>query len=75
MRIQILTVLKNTDIEILTSVKKILGNSGLNVVIVPHENPDGDAIGSAIGLAEVLLDHGHGVNIVTPNDYPDFLKW
>jgi phosphoesterase RecJ-like protein len=45
------------------------------VVIVPHDNPDGDAIGSAIGFAEILADFGHNVNIVTPNDYPDFLKW
>jgi len=75
LRIQILTVLKNTDIEILTSVKNVLTSHKLNIAIVPHENPDGDAIGSAIGLAEVLNDHGHVVNIITPNDYPDFLKW
>lgn len=75
MRILILGNLKNTDIEIITSIKHILAESKLNVAIVPHENPDGDAIGSAIGLAEILTDYGHSVNIVTPNDYPDFLKW
>ncbi len=72
---QIITVLKNTGLEILTSVKHILAEAKLNVVIVPHENPDGDAIGSAIGLAEILANFGHRVNIVTPNDYPEFLKW
>jgi len=75
LRIQIYTVLKNTEIEIITSIKQILAGAKLNVVIVPHENPDGDAIGSAIGFAEILADFGHTVNIVTPNDYPDFLKW
>ena len=75
MRIQIYTVLKNTEIEIITSVKNILTKDKLSLVIVPHENPDGDAIGSAIGFAEILADFGHTVNIVTPNDYPDFLKW
>jgi len=75
LRIQILTVLKNTDKEILTSVKNVLANQKLNIAIVPHENPDGDAIGSAIGLAEVLTDYGHTVNIVSPNSYPEFLKW
>lgn len=75
MRIQIFTVLKNTGIEILTSVKNVLVGKKLNIAIVPHENPDGDAIGSAIGLAEVLADYGHNVNIITPNDYPEFLKW
>ncbi len=75
MHIQICTVLKNTEIEIITSVKNILAKEKLSLVIVPHENPDGDAIGSAIGFAEILTDYGHSVNIVTPNDYPDFLKW
>jgi phosphoesterase RecJ-like protein len=72
---EILTILKNTDIEIITSLKNILAGAKLNVAIVPHENPDGDAIGSALGLGEVLADFGHSVNIVTPNDYPGFLKW
>ncbi len=67
--------MKNTEIEIITSVKHVLAEDKLNIVIVPHESPDGDAIGSAIGLAEILTDYGHSVNIVTPNDYPDFLKW
>ena len=75
MHIQIYTVLKNTEIEIITSVKNILTREKLSLVIVPHENPDGDAIGSAIGFAEILTNYGHSVNIVTPNDYPDFLKW
>lgn len=68
-------VLKNTEIEIITSIKNILTNVKLNVAIVPHENPDGDAIGSALGLAEVLADFGHSVNVISPNDYPEFLKW
>ena len=67
--------MKNTGTEIITSVKNILAKANLNIVVVPHENPDGDAIGSAIGFAEILADYGHRVNIVTPNDYPDFLKW
>jgi bifunctional oligoribonuclease and PAP phosphatase NrnA len=75
LRIQILSILKNTEIEIITSIKNILAGEKLNVAIVPHENPDGDAIGSAIGLAEILTNYGHQVTIVSANDYPDFLKW
>lgn len=67
--------LENTDIQVIEQIKKLVSNRGLNVVIVPHENPDGDAIGSAIGLAEVLSEYGHRVNIISPTDYPDFLKW
>lgn len=75
MPIQILSILKNTEIEIIASVKHILVEDKLNVAIVPHENPDGDAIGSAIGLAEILANYGHNVAIISANDYPDFLKW
>lgn len=67
--------MKNTDIEVIASVKHILAGAKLNVAIVPHENPDGDAIGSALGLAEILAGYGHKVDIVSPNDYPVFLKW
>lgn len=75
MPIQILNILKNTDIQTITSVKQILAGTKIKIAIVPHENPDGDAIGSALGLSEVLANYGHTVKIITPNDYPDFLKW
>ncbi len=75
MPIQILNILKNTDIQTITSVKQILAGTKISIAIVPHENPDGDAIGSALGLSEVLANYGHTVKIIVPNDYPDFLKW
>ena len=75
MRIQILSILKNTDIEIITSVKQVLADAKKKITIVPHENPDGDAIGSALGLGQTLKNFGHDVNVVPVNDYPDFLKW
>lgn len=45
------------------------------VVIVGHKNPDGDAIGSCLGLYFFLKSLGHDVQVVMPNDYPTFLKW
>jgi len=45
------------------------------IVIVPHKNPDGDAIGSTLGLYHYLKPKGHDVVVIAPNDYPDFLKW
>ncbi len=68
-------ILKNTDIQIIASLKELINNKKLNIVIIPHEHPDGDAIGSALGLAEVLNHFGHKAQIVSPTDYPDFLKW
>lgn len=46
-----------------------------NIVVVPHKNPDGDAIGACLAISHFLENKGHMVTIVSPNDYPDFLKW
>ena len=45
------------------------------VVIVPHTNPDGDAIGSSLGFMHFLRQNKHDVQVISPNQYPDFLKW
>lgn len=50
-------------------------SSTKNIVIVPHKSPDGDAIGSCLGLFLYLKNNGHKVSITAPNDYPKFLKW
>jgi phosphoesterase RecJ-like protein len=73
--IQIFMVLKNTGNEIFNSLKELLGQKHQKMLLVTHENPDGDAIGSAIGLGEILRNFGHEVIIVVPNDYPAFLQW
>lgn len=46
-----------------------------NVVIVTHWSPDGDAIGSSLGLYHYFKRLNKSVNVVVPNAYPDFLKW
>ncbi len=46
-----------------------------NIVIVPHRNADGDAIGSSLGMYHYLTAKNHRVKVVSPNNYPDFLKW
>lgn len=46
-----------------------------HIVIVPHKNPDGDAIGSTLGLCHYLIKNKHHATVIAPNDYPDFLKW
>jgi phosphoesterase RecJ-like protein len=45
------------------------------IVLVPHKNPDGDAIGACLGLYHFLKQFGHEVSLVSPNDFPGFLKW
>ena len=46
-----------------------------NIVIVTHYNPDGDAIGSSLGLKHYLKTKGIDAIVITPNDFPKFLKW
>lgn len=62
------------DKEDIKSIKQLL-NTKKNIVIVPHKNPDGDAIGSTLGLYHYLCKGNHQVNVIVPNDYPAFLKW
>jgi phosphoesterase RecJ-like protein len=45
-----------------------------NIVVIPHRNPDGDAIGSCLALYHFFKEE-HNVTVVAPNDYPSFLKW
>ena len=45
------------------------------IVIVSHVSPDGDAIGSSLGLAQFLDSQDNTVNVIAPNAFPDFLKW
>ncbi len=54
---------------------KTLLSTSQNVVIVPHKNPDGDAMGSTLGLFHYLKAYNHKAAVIAPNDYPDFLKW
>ncbi|MEN8250575.1 MAG: DHH family phosphoesterase [Bacteroidota bacterium] len=54
---------------------KQLFSTKQNVLITVHHNPDADALGSALGLASILKKQNHKVDVVSPNDYPDFLKW
>ncbi|GAA4276341.1 DHH family phosphoesterase [Aquimarina mytili] len=46
-----------------------------NIVITAHKNPDGDAIGSTLALHQYLTALGHTSKVITPNEYPNFLKW
>ncbi|PIV50190.1 MAG: DHH family phosphoesterase [Flavobacteriaceae bacterium CG02_land_8_20_14_3_00_34_13] len=63
--------MKKKDIQQL----KIELSTKKNIVIVTHKNPDGDAIGSSLALFIYLKKQGHNVQVIVPNEYPDFLKW
>jgi phosphoesterase RecJ-like protein len=45
------------------------------IVITAHRNPDGDAIGSCLGLYHFLSRNGHTVRVVLPSEYPANFGW
>lgn len=45
------------------------------VVITTHQKPDGDAMGSSLGLYHVLTQLGHHVTVISPTNWASFLKW
>ncbi|MEE2699923.1 MAG: bifunctional oligoribonuclease/PAP phosphatase NrnA [Bacteroidota bacterium] len=54
---------------------KNLLNEKKNIVITVHRGPDGDAMGAALGLYNMLSQLNHSVTVITPNDYASFLHW
>ncbi|UMY64391.1 MULTISPECIES: bifunctional oligoribonuclease/PAP phosphatase NrnA [unclassified Flavobacterium] len=50
-------------------------SSPKKIAIIPHRSPDGDAMGSTLGLYHFLLKFGHDPLVVVPNEFPDFLAW
>lgn len=45
------------------------------IVIIPHRGPDGDAMGSTLGLYHFLIKNNHQATVIAPNDFPNFLAW
>jgi phosphoesterase RecJ-like protein len=50
-------------------------NEPRKIFITTHHKPDGDAMGSALGLYHYLKQIGHDPTVVSPSAVPDFLMW
>ena len=59
----------------ITQIVSQLLDTPKKIIIVGHKNPDGDAVGSCLGLAKYFSKKGHTAHVVMPNDFPNFLKW
>jgi bifunctional oligoribonuclease and PAP phosphatase NrnA len=46
-----------------------------NIVITTHQKPDGDAMGSSLGLFHFLKQFGHNVTVISPTNWASFLDW
>lgn len=45
------------------------------IAVIPHRSPDGDAMGSTLGMYHFLKKLGHHPTVVSPNEFPGFLAW
>lgn len=54
---------------------KTLLESPKSIVITSHRNPDGDAIGSSLGLKHFLTQLGHKVTVAFPSEFPPFVSF
>jgi phosphoesterase RecJ-like protein len=50
-------------------------NSPRDIVLVTHRNPDGDALGSMLGMQIYLQRCGHFVKSIAPSEFPASFKW
>ncbi|HCT22288.1 MAG TPA: DHH family phosphoesterase, partial [Chitinophagaceae bacterium] len=46
-----------------------LKESPKKVVITTHQKPDGDAMGSSLGLYHFLVQLGHEVTVISPTNW------
>ena len=45
------------------------------IIITAHQKPDGDAMGSSLGLYHFLKSLGHDVTVISPTNWANFLDW
>ena len=59
------------------SIKEIfpLLNVPRQVVIVPHQKPDADAMGASLALFHFLNQFGHSITIISPTNWAGWLNW
>ncbi len=65
----------NSEKQHKIDIGSLLENPPKRIAIITHVNPDGDAMGSSLGLFKVFRNIGHEVAVITPNVYPRFLHW
>lgn len=50
-------------------------NNASHIIVIGHAGPDGDAMGSILGMTHYLHQLGKQATPMTPNPCPDFLRW
>jgi phosphoesterase RecJ-like protein len=57
----------DTSISLIKEAKRI--------IVIQAENPDGDSLGSALALEEILSDAGKEISLYCPVDIPKYLRY
>jgi len=52
-----------------------LVDSATHIVVIQAENPDGDSLGSALALEEILGDRGKQASLYCPVEIPKYLRY
>lgn len=68
-------VFMNSKKQHKSEIRSLIENPSKKIAIITHVNPDGDAMGSSLGLYKIFRNIGHEVTVITPNPYPGFLHW
>ena len=46
-----------------------------HVVLLTHQSPDGDAMGSSLAMYHYIRSLGKEAHVIVPNAFPEFLAW
>ena len=72
----------NIDVDTCRSLLSWMKDRVKKIVILTHANPDGDALGSSLGLNRVLQNAGFSSHVIFPNGFPpivpglkDYVGW
>ncbi len=66
--------MKILDSHIIQYIQQIRQQEEQSIVLIPHVNPDGDAIGAALALYHFFSPE-QKCNVVLPSAFPQFLSW
>ncbi|WP_185862279.1 DHH family phosphoesterase [Blattabacterium cuenoti] len=53
----------------------ISGIKKKKIVLLPHNNPDGDALGSSLALLFYFRKLKHDVYLISPTEYSEYFQW
>ncbi|MGE5394389.1 MAG: DHH family phosphoesterase, partial [Candidatus Saccharibacteria bacterium] len=67
--------MERIDIQLIKKLEEFIKSTDKTIVIIPHTNADGDAMGSVLGLWRVLQNAGKKAKVISPTKYPEFYHW